>query len=128
VDSKTIIFRSLVRPFRSDDFNLRAERLGGEKSDPNPAPIVKSRHDSDHDSKHISTPVDNHAPDKENGEQPSAVFNPEDLVGHMFLLDPQEDGQQFRARIVKLIEDHKENFSENPTKIKFLLSVNDDKA
>jgi hypothetical protein len=52
--------------------------LGGENSgDPNPAPIVKSRHDSDHDSKHISTPVDNDA-DKENGEQPSAVFTPVD--------------------------------------------------
>ena len=66
--------------------------------------------------------------DKENGEKPSAVFNPEDLVGRTFLLDPQEDGQRFRARIVKLIEDHEESVEENPTKLKFVISVNDDKA
>ena len=53
---------------------------------------------------------------KENGEPPSAVFNPEDLVGCTFLLDPQEDGQRFRAQIVKLIKDHEENVEENPTK------------
>jgi len=126
-DSNTIIFRSLVRPFSSDDPNLRAEMLGGEESDLNPAPIIKSRHDSDHDSNHISTTVDNDE-DKANTEPPSAVFNPEDLVGRTFLMDPQEDGQQFRARIVKLIKDHEANVEENPTRLKFLLSVNDDKA
>ena len=58
VDSNTtIIFRSLVRPFSSEDPNLRAEILGWEKSDQNLAPVIKSLHDSDHDSKHISTPV-----------------------------------------------------------------------
>jgi hypothetical protein len=56
---------------------------------------------SDHDSKHISTPVDSNM---ENMEPQSAVFNPEDLVGHTFLLDPQEDGQQLQAQIVKLIK------------------------
>ena len=134
VDSNSVIFRSLVRPFSSEDPNLRAEMLGGEKSDQNPTPIIKSRDDSDHESKHISTPIshDSTSPDsgenKENGEPPSAVFNPEDLVGRTFLLDPQEDGQRFRARIVKLIEDHEESVEDNPTRLKFLLSVNDDKA
>ena len=105
VDSNSIIFRSLVRPFSSEDPNLRAEMLGGEKSDQNPTPIIKSRHDSDHGSKHISTPiimialhltavkirrmgihpvphstlnaVSDSGENKENGEPPSAVFNPE---------------------------------------------------
>ena len=56
------------------------------------------------------------------------VFNPEELVGRTFLMDPHEDGQQFRARIVKLIKDHEDSIEDNPTKLKFLLSVNDDKA
>ena len=66
--------------------------------------------------------------DKEDGEKPSAVFNPEDLVGRTFLMDPQEDGQQFRSRIVKLIKDYEDSVEENPTRLKFLLSVNDEKA
>ena len=55
VDSNTIIFRSLVHPFSSEDPNLQAEMIGGEKSDQNLAPIIKLCHDSDLDSKHIIT-------------------------------------------------------------------------
>jgi hypothetical protein len=43
-------------------------------------------------------------------------------------LDKQEDGQKFRAKIVKLLEDHESELHDNPTRIKFLCSVNDDKA
>jgi hypothetical protein len=128
VDSNTVIYRSLVRPFSPDDPNIRAEMLGGEESNLNLAPIIKSHHDSDHDSKHPTTTIGDSDENKENGEPPSVVFNPDDLVGRTFLLDPQEDGQQFRARIVKLIKDHEEKVEENPTKLKFLLSVNNDKA
>jgi hypothetical protein len=43
-----------------------------------------------------STPTD-----KVNAESPpSLIFNPEDLIGHTFLMDEQEDGQKFRQRIV----------------------------
>jgi hypothetical protein len=56
------------------------------------------------------------------------VFDPEDLVGRTFLMDEQEDGQRFRARIVKLIEDHETDIEENPTRIKFLCSLNEDQA
>jgi len=59
---------------------------------------------------------------------PETVFNPADLVGRTFLLDKQEDGQKFRARIVKLLEDHENNVETNPTRLKFVLSVNDDQA
>ena len=128
VDSNSIIFRSLVRPFSPDDPNLRADMLGGEASDLQHAPIIKSRHDPDHGSKPISTSIANDDQDNENGEKPSVVFNPEELVGRTFLMDPHEDGQQFRARIVKLIKDHEDSIEDNPTKLKFLLSVNDDKA
>ena len=127
VDSQSIIFRSIVRPFSSADPNLRADMIGGEESYLNHAPVVKSKHDSDHDSNHIS-PQNAADQDQDYGEQPNAIFNPEDLVGRTFLMHQQEDGQRFRARIVKLIKDHESNTDENPTKIKFLLSVNDDKA
>jgi hypothetical protein len=49
-DTKTIIFHSLVRPFTSDDPNLRAELLGGEEDDPiinEVDPIIQSRLSAD---------------------------------------------------------------------------------
>jgi len=59
---------------------------------------------------------------------PPPVVNPEGLVGRTFLMDPQEDGQRFRARIVELIEDHESDIENNPTRIKFLVSVDNDQA
>jgi hypothetical protein len=60
---------------------------------------------------------------------PSApIFDPGDLVGRTFLLDKQEDGQRFQARIVKIVEDHESELQENPTRIKFLCSVNGNQA
>jgi hypothetical protein len=67
--------------------------------------------------------------DKVNSESPpSPIFNPEDLIGRTFLMDEQEDGQKFRGRIVELIEDHESTLEDNPTRFKFRVSVNEDKA
>jgi len=41
-------------------------------------------------------------------------------------MEEQDDGQRFRARIVKAIKDHESDLASNPTRIKFLCSVNDD--
>jgi hypothetical protein len=35
---------------------------------------------------------------------PPRVFNPENLVGRFFLMDKQEDGQQFRVQIVNSLK------------------------
>jgi hypothetical protein len=43
-------------------------------------------------------------------------------------MDEQEDGQKYRGRMVELIEDHESMMEENPTRIKFQISVNEDKA
>jgi hypothetical protein len=43
-------------------------------------------------------------------------------------MDKQETGQQFKGQIVELIQDHKSMVEENPTRIKFIVSVNEDKA
>jgi hypothetical protein len=48
------------------------------------------------------------------------------LIGHTFLLDKQGDGQVFRGIIVELIEDHESKVEDNPTRIKFKVSVNDE--
>ena len=54
------------------------------------------------------------------------VISPEDLIGKTFIMDEQEDGQKFRARITRLIEDHEADVDSNPTRIKFLCSFNND--
>ena len=41
------------------------------------------------------------------------VFSPSDLIGRSFLMDKSEDGQQFRARVVELLEDHESSLEEN---------------
>jgi hypothetical protein len=43
-------------------------------------------------------------------------------------MDEQEDGQKFRGRIVELNEHHESKVEDNPTRIKFRVSVNEDKA
>jgi hypothetical protein len=43
-------------------------------------------------------------------------------------MDEKVDGQKQRGQIVELIEDHESLLEENPTRIKFRVSVNNDKA
>jgi hypothetical protein len=47
------------------------------------------------------------------------VINTEDLIGRSFLMDKQEDGQQYRGRIVQLVEYHESMVEDNPSRIKF---------
>jgi hypothetical protein len=54
------------------------------------------------------------------------IVDPNDLVGRTFLMPPQEDGQRFRARIVRAIEDHERNLAKDEDRIHFLCSINDD--
>jgi hypothetical protein len=59
---------------------------------------------------------------------PPPVIHLEDLIGRSFLIDKQEDGQQYRGRIFQLIEDHELMVEDNPTRIQFRVSVNNDQA
>jgi hypothetical protein len=56
---------------------------------------------------------------------PPPSFNPEDQIGCSFHMDKQEDRQQFRGEIGKLIEDHESMVEENPTGIRLRVSVNE---
>jgi len=87
VDTQKVTYHSNLCSASSSDPNLHVDILGGQTSSP-PAPlVVKSCHDdADGESKALNMPD----------------FHPIDLVGHTFLLDPQEDGQCFHARILGL--------------------------
>jgi hypothetical protein len=114
-----VIYRSLLRPVTTGDANLRASMFVGEKDTHNE--ILKSRDDFSNinnmdEYKLADTPL------------PSPVFTPQDLIGRSFPMDEQPDGQRARGKIVQLIEGHESSLEDNPTRIQFRVSVNNDKA
>jgi hypothetical protein len=67
----------------------------------------------------------------ESSEHPSTgadtvIVDPQELLGRTFLMDTQEDGQRFRARIVECISDHESNVRRSDDHVKFRISVNED--
>ncbi len=124
-DSQKVLYRSAIRSaIKPGEQNLQVDPLGGEA----PA-IVKLHHDPatqmpfDPGGKDPDSP-----PTDADGTKSSQLptFHPSDLVGHTFLLDPQEDGQQFCARIVEAVEDHDAKLHQKPERFKFCCSINDD--
>jgi hypothetical protein len=96
--TQKVIHRSLICPADMSDPNLCVELLGGE-SEAAITPAIHSCHDDMlQDSKQPSTQ------DSAESTVPPIV-NPKDLIGRTFLLDKQDDGQQFCARTVKLFDD-----------------------
>jgi hypothetical protein len=95
-DTHKIIYCSNIRSaLDPDSWNLHMEPLNDDKV---LAPIIKSRRDLD--------PVDSLDHGEENDSvMPMPIVDPNDLVGRTFLMPRQEDGQCFRARIVRAIED-----------------------
>ena len=54
------------------------------------------------------------------------IVDPEGLIGRTFLLDEQEDGQKFHARIVEAINAHDDKVKNNPKLPRFRSSINND--
>jgi hypothetical protein len=77
--------------------------LKGEQDTHNVYPIIKSRHDFDTAASASLPPM----------------ISSEDLIGRSFLMKKHEDGQQYRGRIVQIIEDNESMVEDNPTRIKF---------
>jgi len=72
-----------------------------------------------------STPPQAEERGETNTSQP-LWFHPADLIGQTFLLEPQEDGQHFCARIVQAIQDQDAKLTANADQFKFQCSINDD--
>ena len=54
------------------------------------------------------------------------IIDPEGLIGRTFLMDKQEDGQKFRARVVEAINAHDKKVQNNSELIRFDCSINND--
>ena len=110
-DTSKIIYRSNVRPANmSMEYNLRLDPLCGE-----PCKIVKSKLDNTTQTQmkivgNESNVKDNNNPvQNEDKSTAMAIINPSDLVGRSFLLDTNENGEKFRAKIVQAILTHGRN-------------------
>jgi hypothetical protein len=56
--------------------------------------------------------------------RPLPGFSPDDLIGRTFLMEPEDNGERFRATVPKIIDDSLEDI-EDPKQetVKFLLSI-----
>ena len=122
-DTYKIIYRSDVRSALDPSTrNKRIDFLSGEDVPQVVKSLTPSKSDQD----------DNSLPYGEStGESPSEgtsvpTFDPSDLIGRTFLLPEQKDGQRHRASIVELLTDQENKLAKDPSRIKFLCSVNND--
>ena len=105
-DTKKIIHRSRIRSaLNPNERNLRVDL---EANDP-PPQIVRSKHDESL---------------QQDGTMPT--FDPTDLIGRTFLLDPEDDGQRFRGKIIEAIVENEQELNNHPDRIKFRCAINDE--
>ena len=55
-------------------------------------------------------------------------FAPDNLINLTYLTAPDEDGQRFRAKIIQKIVEHENTLEQEPDRIKFLVSIEMEKA
>ena len=105
-DTKKVIYRSNVcSALTKEDRNKCVDLLGGEEV----APIINSSNDED-----------------ESTRTPMPIFDPPDLVGRTFLIDPQENGERYRMKILEALVENEELLAKHQDCIKFICSDNDD--
>ena len=105
-DTNKIIHRSRIcSALNPDERNLRIDL---EANDP-PPEIVRSKHDESL---------------QQGGTMPT--IDPTDLIGRTFLLDPEDDGQRFRGKIIEAIVENEQELNNHPDCIKFRCSINDE--
>ena len=54
------------------------------------------------------------------------IFDPTNLIGRTFLMDPQENGERYCTKILEALVESEEQLAKHPDRIKFVCSVNDD--
>ena len=108
-DTSKVIFRSNVRAANVPmEHNLRLDPLCGE-----PTKVVKSKSDNNNDNQ------------SENKSENMPIVYPSDLIGRSFLMDINENGEKFRAKIISAIKKHEDGLENHPDHLKFVCSVND---
>ena len=118
-DTQKVICTSVIRPADNPlSENKRVSSSTGGEKDTKPIVFVRDRFDDPETGQsHRTTPLPG--------------FDPDSLIGRTFLRQPEENGEQFRARISrKIITDPAYLDSDDPKldTVKFLLSIDDGRA
>ena len=93
-DTKKVIYRSNVcSALTKEDHNKCVDLLGGEEV----TPIIKSSSDED-----------------EFPRKPMPIFDPTDVVGCTFLMDPQENSERYHTKILEALVKNEEQLFEAP--------------
>jgi hypothetical protein len=58
-----------------------------------------------------------------NVKQRMVTIDPKDLIGRTFLMDTEDDGQRFRARVVRAVIDKEEELKKGAEYMKFICEV-----
>jgi hypothetical protein len=145
-DTKKIIHRSGVRTALDNTApNLRADLFDGEMDTPVKR-FVRSKNDESDDPTGQMVVIEPYEHDygpedslefkgfdpntfedgtQETSTEDGTVPTP-DIIGKTFLMEPRDDGQRFRAKIVEAIEQHENETRQHPKHQKFRCSVNHD--
>jgi hypothetical protein len=110
-ETEKIIYRSYVRSaLKKGELNRRLDPTGGE-----PKPIVEI----------VKSP---RVAKGEPGRTLMIIIRPEEIINRTYLTEPNEQGQRYRAKIVQKIVENEASLAEQPEHIKFLVSIEGDKA
>ncbi len=102
-DTKKIIYRSNVRP--ASKASTRNKRIDDENKKVD-FEFIKSIWEEKNRNK-----------DRDGTTKRLPMFEPSDLIGRTFLKLPEEDGQRFRAKIIKAIAEHRSDIEKHPDRV-----------
>ena len=110
-DTQKNIYRSAVRPKKSSTLNHRLAPHGGEVSASSDPSEDKSSSGlplgapEGYSPKQKASTVFIRSRDEENpsGSKPMPPFDPSDLIGRTFLLQPEENGERHRAKVTRQV-------------------------
>ena len=100
--------------------NKQLDILSGEDIAPSKN-FVRSKSDSE---EALFPDEDDDDSDTEQNNSPVQAIK--DLIGKTFLMDKQDDGQRYRARIAQIVEDFEGQVEKEPDRMKFKVSINND--
>jgi hypothetical protein len=103
---------------------IRSKNDDDESDDPTGQMLVIEPYDHDYDKEEdpkSEEPADDPADNASNDAAPTT-----DTIGKTFLMEPRDDGQRFRAKIVEAIEHYEDEQRQHPKHQKFRCLVNHD--
>ena len=107
--TQQLLYRSEVRQIEGDgDINVRCDPDHDHPDDPSIPQVVQTqpgRTDSD----------------------PHYVFDPADIIGRSFLLEPKEDGTRSRGEVTGYLEEYEGQIEREPERVKFKVQVGEEK-